>query len=66
MQQLPDIEESDSKGEISGLKWTLYNGGRKVCVNFKTDTDTLNKVVYCYASIFYLKEKKVNLKVLDY
>ena len=34
MQQLPDIEKTDSKAEISCLKWTKYNGKEKVCVNF--------------------------------
>ena len=32
-QQLPDIEKVDSKDEISCLKWTIYNGRRKVCIN---------------------------------
>ena len=45
MQQLPDIEKTDSKEEISCLKWTIFNGRRKVCVNFQTDTDKLNIVV---------------------
>ena len=27
-QQLPDIEDVDSKDEISCLKWTIYNGRR--------------------------------------
>ena len=27
IQQLPDIEQTDSKDEISCLKWTIYNGG---------------------------------------
>ena len=44
-QQLPDIEKSDSKDEISCLKWTIYNGRRKVCINFQTDTDKVNIVV---------------------
>ena len=42
MQQMPDIKKSDSKEEISCLKRTLQNGKRKVCVNFQTETDTLN------------------------
>ena len=33
-QQLPNNEKSDSKDEISCLKWTIYNGRRKICVNF--------------------------------
>ena len=37
MQQLPDIEKTDSKEEITCLNWTIYNGRRKVCVNFQTD-----------------------------
>ena len=46
LQQLPDIEKIDSKEEISGLKWTIYNGRRKVCLNYQTDTDKLNIFVY--------------------
>ena len=50
MQQLPYIEKTGSKKEISSLKWTTYNGGIKVFVNFQiqtgTDTDNLNIVVY--------------------
>ena len=44
-QQLPDIEKTDSKDEISCLKRTIYNGRRKVCINFRTDTDKVNIVV---------------------
>ena len=28
--QLPDIEKTDSQKEISCLKWTIYNGRRKL------------------------------------
>ena len=59
MQQLPDIEKSDSKEEISCLKWTIYNGSRKVCVIFQNDTDKLNKVVYRYRNSLYLKTMKL-------
>ena len=55
-QQLPGIEETDSKDEISSLKWTIYNSRRKVCVNFQTDTDKLNIVVYRYRNKLYLKD----------
>ena len=48
IQQLPDIEKADSKDEISCLKWTIYNGKRKVCIKFQTDTDKVNIVVYRY------------------
>ena len=66
MQQLPDIEKTDSKKEMSCLKWTIYNGKRKVCVNFQTDTDKLNIVVYRYGNKFYLKDKEVILKLSEY
>ena len=46
MQQLPEIEKVDSKEEISCLKWTKYNGRRKVSLTFKTDMDKLNIEVY--------------------
>ena len=66
MQQLPDIEKTDSKEEISCLKWTIYNGRRKVCVNFQTDTDKLNIAVYRYRKNLYLKDNEVDLKLAEY
>ena len=47
-QQLPDNEKADSKDEISCLKWTIYKGRRKVCINFQTDPDKVIIVVYRY------------------
>ena len=66
MQQLPFIEKTDSKKELSCLKWTKYNGRRKVCVNFQTDTDKLNIVVYRYRNNLYLKDTEVDLKLIEY
>ena len=65
-QQLPEIEKIDSKEEICCLKWTIYNGRRKVCVNFQTDTDKLIIVVYRYRNNLYLKDNEVDLKVTEY
>ena len=65
MQQLPDIEKTDSKKELSCLKWTIYNGRRKVCVNCQTDTDNLNFVVYRYRNNLYLKDNEVDLKLTE-
>ena len=66
MQQLPDVEKIDSKEEMSCLKWTLYKGRKKVCVNFQTDTDKLNIVVYRYRNNIYLKDNEVDLKLTEY
>ena len=66
MQQLPDIGKTDSNKEISCLKWTIYNGSRKVCVNFQTDTDKLNIVVYRYRNNLYLKDNELDLKLSEY
>ena len=66
MQQSPDIEKNDPKEEISCLKWTIYNGRRKVCVNFQTDTDKLNIFVYRYRNNLYLKDNEVILKMSEY
>ena len=65
-QQLPDIEEADSKDEISCLKWTIYNGRRKVCINFQTDTNKVNIVVYRYRNSTYLKDTEMDLKLTEY
>ena len=66
MQKLPNIEKTDSKEELSRLKWSIYNGRRKICVNFQTDTDKLNIVVYRYRNSLYLKDNEVDLKMTDY
>ena len=69
-QQLPDVEEAqmfaDSKDEISCLKWTIYNGRRKVCIIFQTDTDKVNIVVYRYRNNTYLKDTEMDLKLTEY
>ena len=46
MQHLPDFEKTDSKEELSCLKWTNFSGRRKTYVNYKTDTDKLYIVPY--------------------
>ena len=65
-QQFPNIEKSDSKDKISCLKWTIYNGRRKVFINFQTDTDKVNIVVYRYRNNTYLKDTEVDLKLTEY
>ena len=65
MQQLPDIEKTDSEKEKSCLKWTIYKG-RKVCVNFQTDADKLSFAVYRYRNNFYLKDNEIDLKLSKY
>ena len=65
-QQLPDIDKGYSKDEISFLKWTIYNGWRKVCINFETDTDKVKIVVYRYRNITYLKDTEMDLKLTEY
>ena len=65
-QQLPDFEKTDSREEISRLKWTIYNGRRKVCINFQTDTDKANIVVYRYRNITYLKDTEMDIKLTEY
>ena len=65
-QQLPVIEMSDSRDEISCLEWTIYNGRRKVCINFQTDTDKVNIVVYRCQNSTYLKDTEMDLKLTEY
>ena len=65
-QQLPDIQKADTKDETSCLKWTIYNGRRKVCMNFQTDTDKVNLVVCRYRNSTYPKYTEINLKLTEY
>ena len=66
MQQLPEIEKVDSKNEICCLKWTIYNGRRKVFISFKTDMDKLKIVVYRYRKNTYVKDTEMELKMTEY
>ena len=66
MQQLPDTEKTDSKKEISCIKWTMCNGRRKVCVNFQTGTGKLNIAMYRYRNILYLHDNEIDLKLTEY
>ena len=65
-QQLPDIENVDTKDEISRLIWSIYNGSRKVSINFRTDIDKVNIVVYRYRNNTYLKDTEMDLKLTEY
>ena len=64
--QLPVIQKADSKDEISCLNWTIYIGRRKVCINFQSDTDQVNIVVYRYRNSTYLKDTEMDLKLTEY
>ena len=61
-QQLPDSEKVHSKHAISCLKGTVYNGWRKICIIFQTDTDKVNIVLYRYRNNTYLKDPELDLK----
>ena len=65
-QQLPDIEEIASRDEIFCLKWTIYNGRRKLCINFQTDTDKVNIFVYRYRNNTYLNGDQMDIKLTEY
>ena len=65
MQQLPEIEKVDTMNEISCLKWTIYNGRRKVCIGFKTDMAKLNIVNYRYRNNTYVKDTEMELKLTE-
>ena len=66
LQQLPHIEYTDSREELSCLKWKKYKERRAVCVNFQTDTDKLNFVMYRYRNSLYLKDKEFVPKLTEY
>ena len=65
VQHLADIEKTNSEKEVSCLKRTIYNSGRKVCVNFETDSDKLNIVVYSNRNSLYLRDSEVDLKMTE-
>ena len=65
VRQLPQLEKVDSKNGIACLKWTIYNGRRKVCRSFKVDMDELNIVVYRYRNTTYVIDTEMELKLTE-
>ena len=66
MQHLPDFENTDSRKTNFCLNWTIYIGRRKVCINFKTDTDNIYIMVFRYRNSLYFKDNKVDLTLIEY
>ena len=64
-QQLPDIENIDYRKEIYCLRWTIDNGRRNLCVNFKTDTDNFNIVLQFYRNNLHLNDNEIDLKLTE-
>ena len=48
LQELPDLQKLDHTEEVFCLKGKITLGRRKVCQNFKTDTNKLDIVMYRY------------------
>ena len=46
---------------MDNLQWY-----EKVCINFQTDTDKVNIVVYRYRNNTYLKDTEMGLKLTEY
>ena len=43
----------------------MYNGRRKLSVNFKTDADNLNIALCHYRNNLYLKDTELDLKLTE-
>ena len=65
-QQLPGIEKTVSKDEISCLKRTKYIVRREVCIISQSDTDKVKIVVYRSRNNTYLKDTEMELKSTEY
>ena len=66
MQQLPEVGKFDSEYEISCLRWIIFNGRRKICVFYKSDTDYVAITVYRYRNNMYMKDSDIELKSTEY
>ena len=58
VQQMPKIAKIDCRVEFSCLKWTVYNGWRKVCVINKTDSDKLTLLYIVIETLYASKMSK--------
>ena len=58
-QKLANNEDSEPEDKVFCRNSIFYNDRRKVCVNFKTDTDKLNIVMYRYRNNLYFEGDEV-------
>ena len=65
MQGLPEVGKFDSENEIC-LMWIIFNGRRKICVFYKTDTDYVGITVYRYRNNMYMEVSDIELKPAEY
>ena len=63
-QKLPDRGKAAQKA-VSCLKLTWEKSRGKVFVNFRTDTDKLNVVVYHNLNLLYPKDSRIYLKITE-
>ena len=66
MRQLPEVGKFDSENEISCLRWIFFNGRRKKCVFYKTDTDYVGITVYRIRNNIFLEDSVIELKATEY
>ena len=60
------LETTDSIEKISCIKWTIYNGRKKVCANYQTDTEELNFFFVCrYRNDICSKDLDMELKTTE-
>ena len=63
-QQLPDIEKTDSKEEISCLKWTKYNGSGRYVWTFRLIQTSW--ILSCSVTETIYEDNEVDLKLTEY
>ena len=66
LQQQPCKEKIESNDETYCLKRATCSGRREVCVNYPTDTDNFQIVVYPHRNPIYLKDWELELILTQY
>lgn len=65
-QNLPDIDNLDIDQQISNFNWTLHNGRRKICINYRSDQDLISLSVYKLKKDQWIIHQEIGLKLKEY
>ena len=66
VQQMPKSEKIDCRIAIACPNCTIYNGRRKMCMKYKTNSDKLNGAINHYRNSIYLKGVEMEQKLTEY
>ena len=65
-QNLPKLGEIDKKSQISNFEWTLHNGRRKICIEYRNDLKKITLIEFQRKGVQWTKKESLSLDEQEY